>query len=60
MALKRNFSFSVYSILSGDELPTLQRSIGEFISVNTFFSTRAIRQRASGFLKSCKISNDLH
>ncbi len=47
-------------VISDDELGTLRRSIGEFISINSFFSTSANRHKASGFLNSCNISNDLH
>ncbi len=47
-------------VISNDELDTLRQSMGEFISINSFFSTSTIRQHALGFLNNCTISNDLH
>jgi tetratricopeptide (TPR) repeat protein len=47
-------------VISDDELNTLRRSMGEFISTNSFFSTSASRHKALGFLNSSEISNDLH
>ncbi|CAF2513802.1 unnamed protein product [Rotaria sp. Silwood2] len=49
-----------YQAMSVDELNNLQRSIGQFISVNSFFSTSADRDVAVKFLRSTPISNDLH
>ena len=39
-------------VISNDELNTLQQSIGEFISINSFFSTSTNRHKALGFLNS--------
>ena len=47
-------------VMSNDELNTLRRSIGKFISINSFFSTSINRHKALGFLNSSNISNDLH
>ena len=47
-------------VMSSDELNTLQGSIGELISINSFFSTSTKRHKALRFLKDWKISNDLH
>jgi tetratricopeptide (TPR) repeat protein len=46
--------------LSSDELNNLRKSVGEFISMNSFFSTTTNRHRALGFLNSSDISDDLH
>lgn len=46
--------------MSEDELNNLQQSIGEFISINSFFSTSVDRQKALGFSNRYKISDDLH
>ncbi|CAF3482714.1 unnamed protein product [Rotaria sp. Silwood1] len=42
-----------------DELNTLQNSIGQFISINSFFSTSSDRDTALKFMKRTTISNDL-
>jgi hypothetical protein len=47
-------------MLSNDELNNLRKSVGEFISINSFFSTTASRDRALEFLNTSKSSNDLH
>ncbi len=47
-------------VMSKDELNILQRSIGGFISINSFFSTSINRHKALGFLNSSVVSNDLH
>ncbi|CAF3741635.1 unnamed protein product [Rotaria sp. Silwood1] len=47
-------------ILSNDELKNLRKSIGELISINSFFSTTTSRQQAIGFLASSDKSDDLH
>ncbi|CAF3077890.1 unnamed protein product [Rotaria sp. Silwood2] len=49
-----------YQAMSADELYSLQRSIGQFISINSFFSTSTNRNVALKFLKRSLISNDLH
>ena len=46
-------------VMSKDELNILERSIGDFISINSFFSTSIDRHKASGFLNSSVVSNDL-
>ena len=46
-------------VMSKDELNILERSIGDFISINSFFSTSIDRRKALGFLNSSVISNDL-
>ncbi|CAF1236295.1 unnamed protein product, partial [Rotaria sordida] len=49
-----------YQPMSTDELNALRQSIGQFISINSFFSTSADRDVALRFLKHSAISNDLH
>ena len=46
-------------VMSKDELNILERSIGDFISINSFFSTSINRHKALGFLNSSVVSNDL-
>ncbi|CAF2104698.1 unnamed protein product [Rotaria magnacalcarata] len=46
-------------ILSNDELKSLRESIGELISINSFFSTTTDRKQALVFLNSHNLSNDL-
>ncbi len=63
--LKRNqcqSSVRVYrgQTISNEELDTLRRSIGDFISINSFFSTSLNRHKALRFVNSCDISNGLH
>ena len=63
--LKRNqcqSSVKVYrgQIMSNEELNTLQHSIGEYISINSFFSTSFKRQEARYFLDDVVISNELY
>ena len=45
--------------ISTDELKTLQESLGQFISINSFFSTSADYKRALSFLNTSNGSNDL-
>ncbi len=47
-------------VLSNDELNNLRNSVGDFISINSFFSTTTNRHQAVGFLNSSDISDDLH
>jgi tetratricopeptide (TPR) repeat protein len=47
-------------VLSKDELKNLRKSIGEFISINSFFSTSINYHQALGFLYNSDISGDLH
>ena len=47
-------------VMSNEELNNLQKSIGKFISINSFFSTSISRHKAMGFLNTSNISNDLH
>ncbi|CAF3933946.1 unnamed protein product [Rotaria sordida] len=49
-----------YQPMSTDELNALRQSIGQFISINSFFSTSADRDVALRFSKRSTISNDLH
>ncbi|CAF3995019.1 unnamed protein product [Rotaria sordida] len=49
-----------YQAMSTDELNALQQSIGQFISINSFFSTSADRDVALRFSKRSTISNDLY
>ncbi|CAF4106654.1 unnamed protein product [Rotaria sp. Silwood2] len=49
-----------YQAMSVDELNTLKQSTGQFISINSFFSTSADRHVALKFLNHSNISNDLH
>ena len=55
-------SIQVYrgQVLSTDELKSLQQSIDQFISVNSFFSTTSDRNQAIVFLYESDVSNDLH
>jgi len=46
-------------VMSIDELNTLRRSINNFISINSFFSTSINRHKALGFLNSTEITSDL-
>ena len=46
-------------VMSIDELNTLRRSVDNFISINSFFSTSTNRQKASSFSNRSKISSDL-
>ncbi|CAF3309085.1 unnamed protein product [Rotaria socialis] len=46
-------------ILSNDELKSLRESIGELISINSFFSTTTDRKQALAFLNSHNLSNGL-
>ncbi|CAF4807826.1 unnamed protein product [Rotaria sp. Silwood1] len=48
-----------YQAMYADELNTLQNSIGQFISINSFFSTSSDRDTALKFMKRTTISNDL-
>jgi tetratricopeptide (TPR) repeat protein len=47
-------------VISNDELNSLRRSIGKFISTTSFFSTSINRHEAITFLNSSDISNDLY
>ncbi|CAF1053656.1 unnamed protein product [Adineta ricciae] len=47
-------------VMSSDELEILRRSIGELISINSFFSTSLKREKASAFLPRSTVSGDLH
>jgi tetratricopeptide (TPR) repeat protein len=47
-------------VLSNDELNKLRNSIGQFISINSFFSTTPHHSAALEFLKHCKTSDNLH
>ncbi len=47
-------------IMSKDELNVLRQSIGNLISINSFFSTSINRQKALRFLNSSVISKDFH
>jgi len=47
-------------VMSDDELNTLRRSIGEFNSINSFFSTSVSCQQAKIFSNDITISNGLH
>ncbi|CAF1384554.1 unnamed protein product [Rotaria sordida] len=49
-----------YQAMPADELKALQQSIGQFISINSFFSTSADRDVALKFSNYPTISNDLH
>jgi tetratricopeptide (TPR) repeat protein len=55
-------SIRVYrgQLMSIDELNQLQNSIGEYISINSFFSTSLNRQKAIKFLNDYSFSNNLH
>jgi len=46
--------------MSKKELETLQRSIHQMISINSFFSTSVDCEKAKSFLNVPSISNDLH
>lgn len=48
-----------YQSLSNDELRALQRSMGQFISIDSFFSTSSNREVALGFLRNATVTNDL-
>jgi len=54
-------SIRVYrgQVMSIDELNTLQQSIDNLISINSFFSTSTNHQKAVGFLNSSEITSDL-
>jgi len=54
-------SIRVYrgQVMSIDEFNTLRRSINNFISINSFFSTSINRHKAVGFLNSSTITSDL-
>jgi len=54
-------SIRVYrgQVMSIDELNTLQQSINNLISINSFFSTSINRHKAVGFLNSSTITSDL-
>jgi hypothetical protein len=47
-------------VMSNDELNHLRQSIGEFISINSFFPTSINWQQALGILNSSSITDDLH
>ncbi|CAF2895160.1 unnamed protein product [Rotaria sp. Silwood2] len=49
-----------YQSMYADELNTIKQSIGQFISINSFFSTTADRDVALKFSNHSMISNDLH
>ncbi|CAF1984767.1 unnamed protein product [Rotaria magnacalcarata] len=49
-----------YQPMSQDELKTLQRTIGHFISINSFFSTSARADIALRYADHSTVSNDLH
>ncbi|CAF3276396.1 unnamed protein product [Rotaria socialis] len=49
-----------YQRMSADELRNLQRSIGQYISINSFFSTSSNRDTAMKFSTLSAASNDLH
>ncbi|CAF3017926.1 unnamed protein product [Rotaria socialis] len=49
-----------YQSMSQDELKTLQRSIGHFISINSFFSTSARADIALRYADHSTASTDLH
>ncbi|CAF2642409.1 unnamed protein product [Rotaria sp. Silwood2] len=49
-----------YQTMYADELNTIKQSIGQFISINSFFSTTADRDVALKFSNHSMISNDLH
>ncbi|CAF4847782.1 unnamed protein product, partial [Rotaria sp. Silwood1] len=49
-----------YQAMSRDELNALHKSIGQFISINSFFSTSADRDVALRFSNRSTVSNDLH
>jgi tetratricopeptide (TPR) repeat protein len=55
-------SIRVYrgQLMSIDELNQLQNSLGEYISINSFFSTTLNRQKALEFLNNYSFSNDLY
>jgi len=46
-------------VMSIDELDTLQQSIDNLISINSFFSTSTNHHKAVGFLNSSEITSDL-
>jgi len=54
-------SIRVYrgQVMSIDELDTLQQSIDNLISINSFFSTSTNHHKAVGFLNSSEITSDL-
>ena len=54
-------SIRVYrgQVMSIDELNTLQQSIDNLISINSFFSTSTNHHKAVGFLNSSEITSDL-
>ena len=54
-------SIRVYrgQLMSNDELKQLQSSLGEYISVNSFFSTSLNRKKALKFLKDYSFSHQL-
>jgi len=54
-------SIRVYrgQVMSIDELNTLQQSIDNLISINSFFSTSINRRKALGFLSRSEITSDL-
>ena len=47
-------------VLSNDELTNLRKSVGELISISSFFSTTLDRDQAIMYLDNCNISDDLH
>jgi tetratricopeptide (TPR) repeat protein len=47
-------------LMSSDELIELKNALGEYISINSFFSTSLNRTKAIQFLNSYSFSNDLH
>ncbi|CAF4351719.1 unnamed protein product [Rotaria sp. Silwood2] len=49
-----------YQSMYADELNTIKQSIGQLISINSFFSTTADRDVALKFSNHSMISNDLH
>lgn len=49
-----------YQKMSMEELQNLQESVGQFISINSFFSTTSDRSVALNFSNSAQVSNDLH
>ncbi|CAF2513792.1 unnamed protein product [Rotaria sp. Silwood2] len=49
-----------YQTMYVDELNALKRSVGQFISINSFFSTTADHDVVLKFLKRSKVSNNFH
>jgi tetratricopeptide (TPR) repeat protein len=56
-----NHSLKVYrsQMISNDELKTLQNSVGQFISINSFFSTSIDKEKALSFLDISDGSDNL-